>query len=460
MSTAGTGTGSRTKRRDGAPEPGVRPPSCARGGFPGPLRPPLRPRPRPRLPPRPPSRPYPPTPDPGPCYPPVREWAEPGIALRHTGRRAAGRLRPPGSPPSRAARARPHPPPVSSFCPAPRRAGVLLPMSRPPPRSGNSAGRPVGRNRGKRRVLPEISSRRSYAAGPSGVGISPNAPHIGRYRPRMDPMEARQDGATALGAKGRIAWNSTGRRSSHRSGCSARAAVLVVLEIFVVSFGPAPRRGHRVRGGVDRVRVRGPRRGGMGERRPHPGRGALRGPVGARPHPLVAVGVPRSEVAEDAGYRHVAERLVVGPGARGVLVTPARPTGRARFAGGECDVQVHGPVPRDGGRGRRRAHRRPHDLRHRAAALTAALGEGGRRRPTAPSAGRAAREPGSGPGPAQEPGRPIRHDHRAHRPRDRGAHRPRPVRPHLELVLALVAIHPLQRPGEPRPRSSSCASAR
>ena len=54
--------------------------------------------------------------------------------------------------------------------------------------------------------------------------------------------------------------------------------------------------------------------------------------------------VPKSEIGADAGYRHLAERLAVGPGSEGVLVTPARPVGRARFAGGECDVQVHGPV--------------------------------------------------------------------------------------------------------------------
>ena len=54
--------------------------------------------------------------------------------------------------------------------------------------------------------------------------------------------------------------------------------------------------------------------------------------------------VPKSEVVADAGYRHVAERLAVGPGSHGVLVTPARPVGRARFAGGQCDVQAYGPV--------------------------------------------------------------------------------------------------------------------
>ena len=32
------------------------------------------------------------------------------------------------------------------------------------------------------------------------------------------------------------------------------------------------------------------------------------------------------------------------PGASGVMVTPARPSGRARFAGGECDVQAQSGV--------------------------------------------------------------------------------------------------------------------
>ena len=52
--------------------------------------------------------------------------------------------------------------------------------------------------------------------------------------------------------------------------------------------------------------------------------------------------VPRSAVTGDAGYHHVAERIGVAVGARGVMVTDAYPTGRARFADGECDVQVLG----------------------------------------------------------------------------------------------------------------------
>ena len=49
--------------------------------------------------------------------------------------------------------------------------------------------------------------------------------------------------------------------------------------------------------------------------------------------------VPQTEITSNAGYRHVAERLGITIGATGTLVTPARPTGRARFSGGECDVQ-------------------------------------------------------------------------------------------------------------------------
>ena len=52
--------------------------------------------------------------------------------------------------------------------------------------------------------------------------------------------------------------------------------------------------------------------------------------------------VPQAEVTSEAGYHHVADRIGVAPGAVGVMVTPARPSGRARFDGGECDVQVQG----------------------------------------------------------------------------------------------------------------------
>jgi membrane-bound ClpP family serine protease len=52
--------------------------------------------------------------------------------------------------------------------------------------------------------------------------------------------------------------------------------------------------------------------------------------------------VPKAEISDDAGYHHVAAALGIAIGSQGRLVTPARPTARARFAGGECDVVVDG----------------------------------------------------------------------------------------------------------------------
>ena len=52
--------------------------------------------------------------------------------------------------------------------------------------------------------------------------------------------------------------------------------------------------------------------------------------------------VPREEITAEAGYHHVADRIGVSVGSAGVMVTAARPTGRARFDGGECDVQTRG----------------------------------------------------------------------------------------------------------------------
>ena len=54
--------------------------------------------------------------------------------------------------------------------------------------------------------------------------------------------------------------------------------------------------------------------------------------------------VPKGEISAEAGYHHHAETVGVRPGASGVMVTPARPSGRARFAGGECDVQAQSGV--------------------------------------------------------------------------------------------------------------------
>lgn len=52
--------------------------------------------------------------------------------------------------------------------------------------------------------------------------------------------------------------------------------------------------------------------------------------------------VPRAQVTADAGYHHVADLIHVSVGSEGVMVTPAYPSGRARFEGGELDVQSRG----------------------------------------------------------------------------------------------------------------------
>ncbi|MBT6274677.1 MAG: hypothetical protein HOI95_11150 [Chromatiales bacterium] len=52
--------------------------------------------------------------------------------------------------------------------------------------------------------------------------------------------------------------------------------------------------------------------------------------------------VPKAEITAEAGYHHVADRMGVGVGAIGVMTTTARPSGRARFDGGQCDVQARG----------------------------------------------------------------------------------------------------------------------
>ena len=54
--------------------------------------------------------------------------------------------------------------------------------------------------------------------------------------------------------------------------------------------------------------------------------------------------VAQDEVTAESGYHHRADAVGARPGAIGVMVTPARPSGRARFEGGECDVQVQGGV--------------------------------------------------------------------------------------------------------------------
>ena len=50
--------------------------------------------------------------------------------------------------------------------------------------------------------------------------------------------------------------------------------------------------------------------------------------------------IPKREITAEAGYHHLADRLGIHQGAVGEMVTPAMPSGRARFEGGEVDVRV------------------------------------------------------------------------------------------------------------------------
>ena len=52
--------------------------------------------------------------------------------------------------------------------------------------------------------------------------------------------------------------------------------------------------------------------------------------------------VPKEEITATAGYRQATEVLGIEVGATGTLITDALPTGRARFARGEIDVQMEG----------------------------------------------------------------------------------------------------------------------
>lgn len=58
--------------------------------------------------------------------------------------------------------------------------------------------------------------------------------------------------------------------------------------------------------------------------------------------------VSKAAITEDAGYRHACTEMGITSGSRGILITDAMPTGRARFSGGEIDVLVEGPVASTG----------------------------------------------------------------------------------------------------------------
>ena len=155
-------------------------------------------------------------------------------------------------------------------------------------------------------------------------------------------------------------------------GLLGAAAVLVVLEVFVVSFGLLLVAAVACAGGSIWYAFAA-----------HDAAGWVSValiPVGA----LFAArwgfvrirssrsAVPKSEIAADAGYRHVAERLAVGPGSGGCSsLPPARSAGRgSRGASATC--RYTRPRSRGGSRGRSGAHRRPDHLRDATAALRAA----------------------------------------------------------------------------------------
>ncbi len=132
-------------------------------------------------------------------------------------------------------------------------------------------------------------------------------------------------------------------------GLLGAAVLLVVIEVFVVSFGLLLVAAVLCAAGSIRFAFAAHEGAGWASLAVIPVGAVLIARWGiARIRESRAV--PKSEVRADAGYRHVAERLAVGPGSEGVLVTPARPVGRARFAGGECDIQVHGPALEPGAR--------------------------------------------------------------------------------------------------------------
>ena len=123
-------------------------------------------------------------------------------------------------------------------------------------------------------------------------------------------------------------------------GLLALAAALLVLELFVVSFGVLLVASIAAAGAAIHFAFAASDAAGW---------------VVTMSTPILAVVLARwgfarirtsrrivvqSEITGEAGYHHHAEKVGVHPGATGIMVTPARPSGRARFDGGECDVQV------------------------------------------------------------------------------------------------------------------------
>jgi len=146
------------------------------------------------------------------------------------------------------------------------------------------------------------------------------------------------DAATPLGAAAGLDWNAFWLAL----GLLALAVALLVAEIFIVSFGVllAASIASAI-GAVYYAFVAGDAAGWtFAVVVPVLGAGLARWGI-ARIRASRHL-VPESEIRGDAGYHHLTDRIGVRPGATGVMVTDAYPSGRARFDGGECDVQVQG----------------------------------------------------------------------------------------------------------------------
>ncbi len=117
----------------------------------------------------------------------------------------------------------------------------------------------------------------------------------------------------------------------------AAAAAALVAEVFVVSFGllALVSLGLAIASVAYAFTASTPLGWGFAIAAPLIGGGILRWGLGAV---LRSRLVPKDAVEGDAGYRHAAAAIGAAPGGEGLLVTAARPTGRARFAGGEIDV--------------------------------------------------------------------------------------------------------------------------
>ena len=130
-------------------------------------------------------------------------------------------------------------------------------------------------------------------------------------------------------------------------GLLVLAALLLVIELFIVSFGLLALAAFAAAGGAIYFAFLASDLAGYAFTLAIPVLAVLivRWGVGRIQDSSI---VPKSEITAEAGYHHVADRLGVEPGSVGVMVTPARPSGRARFAGGECDVQAQsGALERD-----------------------------------------------------------------------------------------------------------------